>query len=78
MQTNFFNNLKAVRLQKDFKQTDVCKYMKRFDDAFDATMLSKMENGKCLPTPYQLAHLAALYGCTAAELIDVKIYTETA
>ena len=36
---------------------------------FDTAMLSKMECDRCLPTPLQLAHLAAIYGCTPLELV---------
>lgn len=68
------NNLKAVRVSLKLSATEVCAKMRRFDKSFDAPMLSKMESNGCLPTPWQLAHLAAIYGCTPNELVDVNLY----
>lgn len=74
-QLNAFNNLKAVRLAKNIKQTEVCEYMKKYDETFDPPLLSKMENSVCLPTPYQLRKLADFYGVKPTELIAVDLYT---
>ena len=68
-QWNAFNNLKGIRESKGILQTEVCKYMKQFDRSFDASLLSKMENGVCLPTPYQLRKLAVFYGVRPSELV---------
>lgn len=57
LQTSIFNNLKVVRCQQGRFQSEVVEYMRRFDKAFDTPMLSKYENGFCLPTPYQLMKL---------------------
>lgn len=73
-QLEFENNLRVVRECKSLKQGDVCKEMKRFDRAFDKSMLSKMENGFCLPTPSQLAKLAEIYGCAPLELVNANLY----
>lgn len=62
LQASIFNNLKSVRLAAGLKQDDVVERMRAYDPHFDAPMLSKFENGFCMPTPYQLAHLARIYG----------------
>lgn len=73
-QLEFENNLRVVRESKGLKQSTVCNQMKQFDRAFDKTMLSKMENGFCLPTPSQLAKLAEIYGCVPLELVNTNLY----
>ena len=77
MQLNVFNNLKAVRLARGIKQTEVVEYMRQFDSGFDAPALSKLENGAFLPTPYQLRKIADFYGCKPFELVAVDLVTET-
>lgn len=74
-QLSMANNLKATRLACGMTQSDVCKQMQTVDPSFDTIMLSKMECDKCLPTPLQLAHLAAIYGCTPMELVNVNLYS---
>lgn len=71
LQASLFNNLKAVRIAAGLKQDDVVAQMRRYDPHFDAPMLSKFENGFCLPTPYQLAHLSRIYGVQPQELIRI-------
>lgn len=68
------NNLRVIREGKGLKQADVCKQLQQFDRAIDKSMLSKMENGVCLPTPYQLVIMAQLYGCEPYELINGDLY----
>lgn len=72
-QMSMENNLKTVRIACGFSANEVCEQMKVIDPSFDAPMLSRMENGRCMPTPLQLAHLAAIYGCTAQELINAEL-----
>ena len=74
-QLSLTNNLKAVRVACGLTQSEVCEQMQSLDPAFDIAMLSKMENDRCFPTPWQLAHLAAIYGCTPLELVDIDLYT---
>lgn len=76
-QFNLDNNLRVMRESRKLTQDYVCDYIKRFDVDFDKSMLSKFENGACLPTPYHLSKLAQLYGCTVGELIDVYFYEDT-
>lgn len=73
-QLSITNNLKAVRVSLNMSAAEVCREMAVFDPSFDTPMLSRMENGRCLPTPMQLAHLAAIYRCTARELLDMDLY----
>ena len=72
-QLEIFNNLRAVREGLGMKQKTVCKHMKEFDRAFDCSLLSKMENGVCLPTYYQLSKLAEIYGVQASELVRADL-----
>lgn len=73
-QFSVINNLRVFREARELKQAEVCEKMQEIDGSFDVPMLSKMENGVCLPTPRQLAKLANIYGCTPAELIDSDFY----
>lgn len=73
-QYSFVNNLRVIREGKGLKQKDVCKQMREFDRSFDKSLLSKMENGVCLPTFYQLSKLALIYDCTPSELIGQDLY----
>lgn len=68
------NNLRVIRESLGLKQTAVCKEMKKHDNAFDNSLLSKMENGVCLPTFYQLSKLAEIYGVQPFELVNTDLY----
>ena len=73
LQVNLFNNLRSVRESVGLKQKDVCQEMKKYDRAFDESLLSKMENGVCLPTFTQLSRLAQIYGVERSELIRADL-----
>lgn len=64
-QFSIANNLRQIREARGLKQSDVCKHMKKFDRAFDKSLLSKMENGVCLPTYQQRSLLAQIFDCEA-------------
>lgn len=68
------NNLRVIRESKGLKQSTVCKEMRKLDRAFDNSLLSKMENGKCLPTSLQLSKLAEIYGAEPFELVNADLY----
>lgn len=70
------NNLRVIRESRGLKQADVCKRMKKYDRAFDKSLLSKMENGVCLPTAAQLLELARIYACEPFDLIPGELYTD--
>jgi hypothetical protein len=74
MQSNVFNNLKAIRNAKGITQAAVVEYMKQFDNTFDAPTLSKLENGVFLPTPYQVIKLALFFDCEPLELVALDLY----
>ena len=73
-QYSFVNNLRVIREDRNLRQAAVCAYMQVFDESFNAPMLSKMENGICLPTPFQLLKLSELYGCMPSELVKADFY----
>ena len=73
-QYSFTNNLRVIRESKGLKQGEVCKRMKKYDRVFDKSMLSKMENGVCMPTPYQCILLAQIYGVEPFELLNADLY----
>lgn len=73
-QLNMVNNLKATRLSCGLSAVNVCQRMQEVDPAFDGPMLSRMENGRCFPTPIQLRQLAIIYGCAPSDLVNVDLY----
>lgn len=73
-QLTFENNLRFMRESRGLKQSDVCEYMKQYDRAFDKPLLSKMENGVCLPTQYQLLKIAEFYDCEPSDILKADLY----
>lgn len=73
-QYSLTNNLRVIREGKHITQKEVCNRMKEYDHAFDPSLLSKMENGVCLPTYYQLSKLALILDCEPSELISDYLY----
>lgn len=74
LQQSVFNNLKAVRTSKGMTQPQVCEIIRAHDAAFDVPMLSKLENGLFLPSPYHLSLLAKIYGVEPNELVAVELF----
>ena len=68
------NNLRVIRESRGLRQIDVCAELLKHGFAVDKPLLSKMENGVCLPTPQQLFILAQIYGCDARELLGTYLY----
>lgn len=73
-QISLINNLRVYREAAGLKQIQVCDMMQQFDESFDVPMLSKMENGVCLPTMYQCKKLAEFYRCQSSDLISYDIF----
>ena len=73
-QYSFDNNLRVIRNERNLKQGAVVRYIKHYDRAFDKSLLSKMENGVILPTPYQLSLLSQIYDVEPFELLNVDLY----
>ena len=71
-QLGYANNLRVVRESKGMTQAQVCAEMKKHNKAFDKSILSKVENGVILPTPYQLILLSKIYGVEPLELLDLE------
>lgn len=63
------NNLKAAREAAGFSQSQATYEIQRYDRNFDQSLLSKLENDRCRPTPVQLAVMCKLYGVTAEKLV---------
>lgn len=74
IQYSFGNNLRVIREGLKMKQISVCEQIKKFDSSFNVPLLSKMENGQCMPTPYQRFLLAQIYGCEPSDLISIDLY----
>lgn len=69
-QFGMINNLRVMREAAGLRQSAVCAEMKQIDERFDEPLLSKMENGVCMPTVYQCAKLAEIYGCGVSDLVN--------
>lgn len=70
-QFSFTNNLRVIRESKGMTQEYVCHMI----GGIDESLLSKMENGVVIPSPYLIRHLMRLYGVQAHELLDVDLLT---
>lgn len=73
-QCSMANNLRVIRESRGLTQSQVCAVMQHHDRAFDKSLLSKMENGVCLPTNYQLSKLAEIYAVEPCDLITAELY----
>ena len=67
------NKLKEAREAAGYKANEVVPIIRKYDPSFDKSMMSKIENNKCLPTRLQLSVMANLYKKPVAELTGVEI-----
>ena len=67
------NRLKEAREAAGYKANEVVPLIRKYDPSFDKSMMSKIENDKCLPTALQLSVMANLYKKPIAELTGVEI-----
>lgn len=74
MQTNVFNNLKPIRYAKGLTQSFVVKQMRNRFPFFDEPLLSKIENGMCLPTPAMVIELALILDVEPADIFDEDLF----
>lgn len=74
LQFDIKNNLRVFREMRGLKQSQVCDKLKDAGTPIDNALLSKMENGVCLPTPAQLSTLAKIYECEPFELLNSFVY----
>lgn len=78
LQFDMFNNLRVIREKNGLTQSFVCRKMSKYGTSFDCSLLSKMENGYCLPTLFQLSKLAEIYECEPSDLVRMEsIYGES-
>ena len=75
-QVSTVNQLKMVRLESKIKAEEVTLELKKIDPRFDGSLLSKIENGLCMPTPQQLQAMSRLYDRPFDDLIGVYLQTE--
>jgi ribosome-binding protein aMBF1 (putative translation factor) len=70
--TDGINRLKAARLAAGLKMSEVIAELRRSDSEFsflDIPLLSKMENGHCLPSDSLRRRLAQIYGVEPRSLL---------
>ena len=67
------NKLREARLATGLQAKDVVEIVQKYDPDFDKSMMSRIENNRCLPTSLQLSVLASLYGKEPAELTGMQI-----
>lgn len=56
--------LKLSRIRANYSQAQVVAVMHEYDKSFDAPLLSRFENGYCMPNKRTLANLAEIYAVT--------------
>lgn len=72
-QVSMTNTLKMARIEANLKGSDVINELKKIDRRFDKSLLSKIENGLCLPTADQVRVLTKLYNKPINDLIGIYI-----
>lgn len=72
LQYSFSNNLRAIREGAGMDQAEVAEKLQRYDESLDEAMIARMENGYCLPTPYQRFLFARLYDVNPADLVEAE------
>lgn len=72
-QLEVWNNLKAARLSRNMKQSDVCKRLRDKLPVLNEAMLSRFENGVCIPTPEQVNALSTVYGLPPSEVYRYNV-----
>lgn len=65
------NNLKELRIAAGMKQSELAKICQQTDSRIEVGMISRFENGVCLPTPAVAKALASSLRCDISELYDV-------
>lgn len=73
-QSSITNQLKMARHEANITADDVVSELKKLDQRFDASLLSKIENGLCLPTIEQLEAISKMYNRSMDELIGIYIH----
>lgn len=66
------SNYKKVMTQRGVMQKDLLDDVRRTDTRVDKSLLSKIVNDVCLPTPPTLDSICKSLSCTALDLYDVR------
>ncbi|MGN0768696.1 MAG: helix-turn-helix domain-containing protein [Christensenellales bacterium] len=74
---HFGERLKIARLRANLSQAQAVAAMHEYDKSFDAPMLSRFENGYCMPNKSTLRNLAVIYAVTPEYLLTGNLSTET-
>lgn len=75
-QSSLTNQLKMARHEAKISADEVVAELKKLDQRFDGSLLSKIENGLCLPTVEQLESISKLYNKPMDQLIGIYIQVE--
>lgn len=73
----FGERLKIARLRANLSQAQAVVAMHEYDKSFDAPMLSRFENGYCMPNKTTLRGLAQIYAVTLDYLETGELSAET-
>lgn len=65
-----YNNLRELRQNRGLTGMALVRLMKEKDPKFDSPTLSRIENGKVLPTPETLSQLAEILECETWEIVN--------
>lgn len=65
-----YNNLAEIRKSRGLTGMALVRLMKEKNPQFDSPTLSRIENGKVLPTPETLAQLAEILECETWEIVS--------
>jgi len=65
-----YNNLAEIRKNRGLTGTALVRLMKEKNPQFDSPTLSRIENGKVLPTPETLTQLAEILDCETWEIVN--------
>ena len=65
------NNLRELRIRAGLKQSDLAKLCQQTDSRIDVGMISRFENGVCLPTPAVAKAIADALRVDVSELYDI-------
>ena len=71
------NNMRVMREANGMTQDEVCDKLNEIGVGvyFDKSLLSKMENGYCLPNVIQANEFAKIYKCEVVDIINYEILT---
>ena len=76
-QMEIFNNIKCLRETLGMRQKDVCEAMWSKGIPIDCGLLSKFENGVCLPLPDHVSAMAEIFAVERDEVFMVQIPMQT-